>query len=187
MVYTLLFSSSKCSLFHNYNAFGSCIIHILYTWYILSVFSLQNAVCIVIKRIWFLYYSHFIYRCAKIKKKSGAKRWKRDHNIRRFTWRRNHICDISVYLWNDGGFIYNWGETEIAHFMANAYFPCTSQCDSPRDGSDLICSFTDYVHIHLSQFCKTCFPLAVTTSTAEKRMACNKSRWKAAKNRKIEG
>ena len=32
MVYTLLFfSSSKCSLFHNSNVFGSCIIHILYT------------------------------------------------------------------------------------------------------------------------------------------------------------
>ena len=30
MVYTL-FSSSKCSLFHNSNVFGSCIIHILYT------------------------------------------------------------------------------------------------------------------------------------------------------------
>ena len=25
------FSSSKCSLFHNSNVFGSCIIHILYT------------------------------------------------------------------------------------------------------------------------------------------------------------
>jgi len=31
MVYTLLFSSSKCSLFHNSNVFGSYIIHILYT------------------------------------------------------------------------------------------------------------------------------------------------------------
>ena len=31
MVYTLLFSSSKCSLFHNSNVFGFCIIHILYT------------------------------------------------------------------------------------------------------------------------------------------------------------
>ena len=31
MVYTLLFVSSKCSLFHNSNLFGSCIIHILYT------------------------------------------------------------------------------------------------------------------------------------------------------------
>ena len=31
VVYTLLFSSSKCSLFHNSNVFGSCIIHILYT------------------------------------------------------------------------------------------------------------------------------------------------------------
>jgi hypothetical protein len=26
-----IFSSSKCSLFHNSNVFGSCIIHILYT------------------------------------------------------------------------------------------------------------------------------------------------------------
>ena len=25
------FFPSKCSLFHNYNVFGSCIIHILYT------------------------------------------------------------------------------------------------------------------------------------------------------------
>jgi len=38
MVYSLLFSlslslslSSKCSLFHNSNVFGSCIIHTLYT------------------------------------------------------------------------------------------------------------------------------------------------------------
>jgi hypothetical protein len=31
MVYTLLFFSSKCSLFHNSKIFGSCIIHILYT------------------------------------------------------------------------------------------------------------------------------------------------------------
>ena len=32
MVYTLhFFFSSKCSLFHNSKAFGSCIIHILYT------------------------------------------------------------------------------------------------------------------------------------------------------------
>ena len=32
MVYTVrFFSSSKCSLFHNFNVFGSCIIHILYT------------------------------------------------------------------------------------------------------------------------------------------------------------
>jgi hypothetical protein len=31
MVYTLLFFSSKCSLLHNCNVFGSCVIHILYT------------------------------------------------------------------------------------------------------------------------------------------------------------
>jgi len=31
VVYTLRFFPSKCSLFHNSNVFGSCIIHILYT------------------------------------------------------------------------------------------------------------------------------------------------------------
>ena len=31
MLCTLHFFSSKCSLFHNANLFGSCIIHILYT------------------------------------------------------------------------------------------------------------------------------------------------------------
>ena len=31
MVYTLRFFLFKCSLFHNANLFGSCIIHILYT------------------------------------------------------------------------------------------------------------------------------------------------------------
>jgi len=30
-LYSLPFFSSKCSLFHNANLFGSCIIHILYT------------------------------------------------------------------------------------------------------------------------------------------------------------
>jgi len=33
IVYTLRFFSSKYSLFHNSNVFGSCIIHILYTGY----------------------------------------------------------------------------------------------------------------------------------------------------------
>ena len=31
MVYSLRFFSSKRSLFHNSNLFGSCVIHILYT------------------------------------------------------------------------------------------------------------------------------------------------------------
>ena len=31
MVYTVRVFSSKCSLFHNSNLFGSCIIHTLYT------------------------------------------------------------------------------------------------------------------------------------------------------------
>ena len=30
-IYSTVFFSSKCSLFHNSNVFGSCIIHILYT------------------------------------------------------------------------------------------------------------------------------------------------------------
>ena len=52
MVYTLIFLSSKCSLFHNSNVFGFCIIHILYT------------------------------ECAKIKKnKSGTKRLDKTKNI----------------------------------------------------------------------------------------------------------
>ena len=32
VIYSPFFSSSKCSLFHKSNVFGSCIIHILYTW-----------------------------------------------------------------------------------------------------------------------------------------------------------
>jgi len=30
-IYNPFFSSSKCSLFHKSNVFGSCVIHILYT------------------------------------------------------------------------------------------------------------------------------------------------------------
>jgi hypothetical protein len=59
-VYSLFFSSSKCSLFHNYNLFGSCIIHILYiystnigteyveTWCILSVFFSSKCIFFII-------------------------------------------------------------------------------------------------------------------------------------------
>jgi hypothetical protein len=37
--------------------------------------SLQSAVCFIMLHFWFLYYSHFTYRCTKIKKQnSGAKR-----------------------------------------------------------------------------------------------------------------
>jgi hypothetical protein len=65
MVYTLRFSSSKCSLFHNSNVFGFCIIHVLYTGcakikinnsgvkyfkhgIYCPFFALQNAVCFII-------------------------------------------------------------------------------------------------------------------------------------------
>ena len=60
-VYTLRFlSSSNCSLFHNCNLFGSCIIHILYIYsknigaeyfkhgIYSPFFPLQNAVCFII-------------------------------------------------------------------------------------------------------------------------------------------
>ena len=55
MLYTLRFFSSKCSLFHNANLLGSCIIHILYTG------------------------------CAKIKKNnSGAKRISKEASVSSF-------------------------------------------------------------------------------------------------------
>jgi hypothetical protein len=108
MVYTLrFFSSSKCSLFHNSNVFGSCIIHILYTW------------------------------CAKIKKKNnfGAKRLIKDDSnyvfrpiaaIIRFSsesmvvvlygigmvmsrWWDLNICDVCyMVLFRDTGGGYLW-------------------------------------------------------------------------------
>ena len=80
MEYTIRFSSSKCSFFHNSNLFGSCIIHILciystnigteyfkhdiYTPFFLkrSLFHNSNAFgsCII----------HILFTgCAKIKKK----------------------------------------------------------------------------------------------------------------------
>ena len=58
-IYSSFFLSSKCSLFHNYNVFGSCIIHILYTG------------------------------CAKIKKKSCAKRL----NVPQFSRAVVKCCD----------------------------------------------------------------------------------------------
>ena len=59
-VYSPFFFSSKCSLFHNSNVFGSCIIHILYIYstnigieyfkhgIYSQFFSLQNAICFII-------------------------------------------------------------------------------------------------------------------------------------------
>ena len=85
MVYTLHFSSSKSSLFHNSNVFVSCIIHILYIgcakikkvipapnvqiWYILSVFSSSKCILFHNSNIFGFYIIHFLYtECAKIKK-----------------------------------------------------------------------------------------------------------------------
>ena len=87
-IYSLFFSSSKYSLFHNPNVFGSCIIHILYiystnigTEYFKHVvysqfFPLQNAVCFIILTylvpVLFIFY---IQGVLKLKKNnSGSKR-----------------------------------------------------------------------------------------------------------------
>jgi len=69
MVYTLRFFSSKCSLFHNSNVFGSCIIHILFT------------------------------ECAKIKKNnSGAKRLSSSLHKSRFSDSLYKRAEIILYL-----------------------------------------------------------------------------------------
>ena len=81
MVYTLRFSSSKCSLFHNSNVFGSCIIHILYiystnigTEYFKHIihspfFPLQNAVCfIILTYLVPLLFTFYIQGVLKLKK-----------------------------------------------------------------------------------------------------------------------
>ena len=68
MLYTPRFFSSKCSLFHNANLFGSCIIHILYTG------------------------------CAKIKKKnSGAKGLNRNNDRREQTKTHSPASTFHTY------------------------------------------------------------------------------------------
>ena len=71
------FNLKKCSLFHNSNVFGSCIIHILYTgvlklkkftFYIQDVLKLKKFT-FNIQGVLKLKNSHFIYRvCKKLKK-----------------------------------------------------------------------------------------------------------------------
>jgi len=81
-IYSQFFPSSKCSLFHNSNVFGSCIIHILYTG------------------------------CAKIKKKkySGAKRlmgrllgnmWRNYNEWRVFDIQKTVHRDIILVIANE--------------------------------------------------------------------------------------
>ena len=95
MVYTLLFFSSKCSLFLNSNVFGSCIIHILdiYSTNIGTeyfkhgiyspFFSFSKCSLFHNSNVFFSCISHILYTgCAKIKKNnSGAKMVKSPNEI----------------------------------------------------------------------------------------------------------
>ena len=88
MVYTLrFFFSSKRSLFHNSNVFGSCIIHFLYIsstnigteYFKHGVYSpfffLQNAVCfIILTYVVPVLFTCYIHGVLKLKNNSGAKR-----------------------------------------------------------------------------------------------------------------
>ena len=70
---TARLTSKRCILYiYSTNISTEYFKHALYSPFL----SLQNAVCFIMLNVWFLYYSHFIYRCAEIKKKnnSGAKR-----------------------------------------------------------------------------------------------------------------
>ena len=82
MVYTLSFLSSKCSLFHNSNVFGSCIIHILYIYstnigivyfkhgIYSPFFALQNAVSfIILTYLVPVLFTFYIKGVLKLKKK----------------------------------------------------------------------------------------------------------------------
>ena len=73
--HTTPLTSKRCILYiYSTNIVTEYFKHGIYS----PFFSLKNAVCFIILTYLFLYYSHFIYRCAKIKKKknSGAKRLK---------------------------------------------------------------------------------------------------------------
>jgi len=87
-MYSPFFFSSKCSLFHNSNVFGSCIIHILCNYstnigteyfkhgIYSPFFSLQNAVCFKILTylvpVLFIFYLQGVLKLKK--KNSGTKR-----------------------------------------------------------------------------------------------------------------
>jgi len=81
-VYSPFFSSSKCSLFHNSNVFGSCIFHILYIYstnigteyfkhgIYSPFFPLQSAVCFIILTyvvpVLFTFYIQCVLKLKKI-------------------------------------------------------------------------------------------------------------------------
>ena len=68
MLYTLRFFSSKCSLFHNANLFGSCIIHILYT------------------------------ECAEIKKKFSGAKWLSSLDNLLMAYIQGQKCSFILYI-----------------------------------------------------------------------------------------
>ena len=126
-----MFSSSKYSLFHNSNVFGSYLIHILYTGcakikrnnsgvkYFKHViyspfFPLQNAVCFIILTylvpVLFIFY---IQGVLKLKKNSG---------IKRLMIPRPKSVPLTSQSQST---IHNQQSTHLAHFLL--YLPVSSQ------------------------------------------------------------
>jgi len=70
MLYTLrFFFSSKCSLFHNSNDFGSCFIHILYTG-VLKFKEIHDINKRVFRVVDSVFDTHAILCCRPLKKSS---------------------------------------------------------------------------------------------------------------------
>ena len=116
MVYTLrFFFASKCSLFHNSNVFGSCIIHILYIYStnigteyfkhgIYSQFFFASKCGLFHNsNVFGSYIIHILYTgCAKIKKKQFRRQKVKDEgdyvtrNMTMSKWR----CDVIWFIHN---------------------------------------------------------------------------------------
>jgi len=128
MVYTLRFFSSKCSLFHNFNIFGSCIIHILYIYsknigteyFKHGIYSpfFSSSKCSLFhnSNIFGSCIIHILYTgCAKIKKKSCAKCLTIFLvNPVAFTWfsilLRNHTC---IFYASESPFVKLWAVLDV--------------------------------------------------------------------------